>query len=141
MATLFPDPGIIPIHPSPTVGEKVSISVVGLPPYKDLTLSIRNPKHPHYATFAELRDEAIKVMNCRAWYDGSVKLDLTLNAPALDRSLSEYVGGIVDALDGSHGMTFTYLPIVFQDDSQVSSIKAKFVKSDEAKYTIEIEFV
>ena len=140
MTEPFPSPGVIPTLPAPRVGEKVIIPVKGLPPYKDLSFSIRNPNHPSYASFVELRNEAIKVMGGRTWYDGAVQLNLTLNAPSLDRNLSDYVGGIEETLDGSHGMTFTYLPIVFQDDCQVSSIEAKFVKSDETGYIIEIEF-
>ncbi len=140
MSELLPNPGVIPTLPAPSSGERIIIHVTGLPPYKDLSISVRNPKHPNHASFAELRNEAIKVMGGRAWYDGAVKLDLTLYAPSLDRNLSDYIGGIEDTLDGSHGMTFTYLPIVFQDDCQVSCIDAKFVKSDETSYSIEIEF-
>jgi hypothetical protein len=141
MRELFPNPGVIPTLPPPDSGERVIIRVSGLPPYKDLSFSIRNPSHPNYAAFVELRNEAIKVMGSRTWYDGAIKLNLTLNAPTLDRNLSNYVGGIEDTLDGSHGMTFTYLPIVFQDDCQVCSIEAKFVKTDKTGYIIEIEFV
>jgi len=46
-------------------------------------------------------------------------------APGFEKGkgLVDYVGGIEDTLDGSHGFTFTYLPIVFQDDCQVCRIE------------------
>jgi len=47
----------------------------------------------------------------------------------------------MDTLDGSSGFTFTYLPIVFEDDSQVCSYSNKFVETEDASYVIEIEFL
>jgi hypothetical protein len=46
----------------------------------------------------------------------------------------------MDTLDGSSGQTFTYLPIVFQDDCQVREAQASWVKGPEHSYRIEITF-
>ena len=141
MVYLFPDPGVLPTLPTPKSGERILINVKGDPPYKDIGRSIRNTKHPRYETFIKLRQEAIKVMNDRKWYDGPVTLIFTYYAPKLKRTLLNYIEGISDTLDGSHGYSFTYLPIVFQDDYQVSGLKSKFVESKEIKYTVEIIFL
>lgn len=82
-------------------------------------------------------------MNGRAWYFGPIKLELTIHAPALhpNRSLNDYLGGVLDTLDGASGFTFTYLPVVFEDDCQVCVAANKFVESDDEFYDIEIEFM
>jgi hypothetical protein len=62
-------------------------------------------------------------------------------APALERDLLDYVGGVMDALDGSHGPGFTYLPIVYQDDCQVVLGDFHHVRSDETRYELELGFL
>jgi hypothetical protein len=78
----------------------------------------------------------------RAWYLGGVGLRLTVFGPgALDRwSLNDYLGGIMDTLDGSSGRTFTYLPIVFEDDSQVCGVWTRWVKRSKESYRLKITF-
>lgn len=44
-------------------------------------------------------------------------------------------------MDGSHGPEFTYLPIVYQDDCQVVLGELHHVRSDEARYELEIRFL
>lgn len=77
----------------------------------------------------------------RKWYDEAVGMKLTLRANALDRPLLDYIAGIMDTLGGSHGDTFTYLPIAFQDDCQVSVGETFFVKDSTTTYTLEIVFM
>jgi hypothetical protein len=78
----------------------------------------------------------------RAWYFGPVGLRLTVFGPAsADRwSLNEYLGGIMDTLDGSSGQTFTYLPIVFEDDCQVADARAEWIESRQTSYRLEVIF-
>ena len=80
-------------------------------------------------------------MGGRAWYDGAVKMDVTLYGSFSNESLNLYVGGIMDTLDGSHGQTFTYLPVVYQDDCQVFAVVAEKRESDEIHYRVEITFL
>ena len=141
MSTLFPDPGPLPILPSPLPGESISLTVEGLPPYKDRHFSIRNPNHPEYARFVRLRCAAMKAMSGKQWYTGPVSLALTLFAPERSRNIADYIAGIEDTLDGSHGKTSTYLPIVFQDDCQVVSIETRFVESKDIRYIVEVGFL
>lgn len=77
----------------------------------------------------------------RRWYDGPIVMKLTLRANTLDKPLEDYFAGIEDTLDGSHGDTFTYLPIVFQDDCQVYDAQMRFVKDTETVYAVEIDFI
>jgi hypothetical protein len=141
MNVLLPDPGVLPTLPSPLPGESISLAVEGLPPYKDRHFSIRNPRHPKYDRFARLRCAATEAMNGRQWYTGPVTLALTLFAPERGRNIIDYIAGIQDTLDGSHGRSFTYLPVVFQDDCQVVSTEARFVKSKDIKYLVEVGFL
>lgn len=140
-APLELEPGILPTQPGPVAGDRIQISVAGLPPFKDTKFSIRNRSHPHYAAFVRLRQEATKVMAERRWYDGAISMTFTLRAKSLDKPLTDYVGGIMDSLDGSHGDTFTYLPIVYQDDCQVCDETSKFIRDEETSYTVEIGFL
>jgi len=82
-------------------------------------------------------------MDGMAWYFGPVQIYFTLYAPELTakRTLSDYLGGIEDTLDGSSGDQFTYLPIVFEDDCQVASVNSVLQKSDDTWYTLEISFM
>ena len=127
------NPGILPTRPAPKKGEKITFEVKGYPPYKDRNFSIRNPKHPNYKTFVELRKEAINAMAKRAWHFGPVEINFTLFAPEFEKnkSLSDYDGGIADTLDGSSGRDFTYLPIVFEDDCQIVISHSKICKTQD----------
>ncbi len=82
-------------------------------------------------------------MHRRAWYEGPVQLELTLYGPTpvTINDLNAYVGGVMDTLDGSHGPTFTYLPVVFQDDCQVTAIKSHWVESRDTRYEVKIVFL
>ena len=62
-------------------------------------------------------------------------------APSLDRDLLQYVGGVMDTLDGSHGPEFTYLPIIYQDDCQVVLGEFHHVRSDEVRYEMQLSFL
>jgi hypothetical protein len=139
MFKLFPDPGVIPTLPAPKVGELITINVDGLPPYKDVHFSIRNPRHPHYERFVKLRDTAVKVMNGRCWLVGPVRLRLIVFGDMMGKTLTDYVSGIEDTLDGSHGEQFTYLLIVFQDDAQICEIESERKLSEQPHYTVIVE--
>jgi hypothetical protein len=136
-------PGPLPTKPPPQPGESITINLVGLPPYKDTSRSIRNINHPRYDSYIQLRLAAIRAMNGRAWYRGPIQLDLKIRAPRLhkNRSISDYVSGIADSLDGSHGPTFTYLPIVYEDDCQIAIIHSQCIESKEMNYTVTIIFI
>jgi len=141
MVKLSPDPGALPSLPSPREGETIRLTIDGEPPHKDVHFSIRNLKHRRYESFSKLRNAAIDAMKGRRWYDGPVQLDITLFAPTLQKNLIDYMGGIMDTLDGSHGATYTYLPVAYQDDCQVVTGQTKFVKSKETKYQLTITFL
>jgi len=118
------------------------MSVSGFPPFKEKRHSLRNPTHRFYDRFVALRRAAEEAMRGRRWFDGPVALELVLYAPAFEkgRGMIDYLGGVMDTLDGSHGFTFTYLPIVFQDDCQVCSSSTFFSKSSDARYTLQATF-
>ena len=143
MQVLPYNPGPLPTKPSPSAGDSFTIELPGLPPYKDTSRSIRNLSHPRYESFVTLRRAAIATMDGRAWYQGPVQLDLTIHAPTLhkNRTINDYLGGVMDTLDGSHGPTFTYLPIVYEDDCQVAMGCTEYVESTEERYTVHIEFL
>jgi hypothetical protein len=143
MALLLPyDPGRLPNQPAPPAGCKLEIPVDGLPPYKDRHFSIRNPRHKHYSRFVALRRAASQAMAGRAWTHSAIDLELLLSAPALEPSLAlvDYVGGVMDTLGGGHGCEFTYLPIVFNDDSQVGSLSMSFRECADTGYVLRIAF-
>lgn len=137
------DPGVLPTKHPPLQGEHITIKIDGFPPYKDEHFSIRNTRHPNYNTFSRLRKEGIKVMDGKAWYHGPVEMNFILYAPKMEKNkvLNDYAGGIADTLNGSSGCEFTYLPIVFEDDCQVVRGEMKFVKADDIRYQIEVEFL
>lgn len=91
----------------------------------------------------ELRRNAIKVMGGRAWTHGGIGLDLIIYAPALHegKRLDDYIAGVFDTLDGSSGRSFTYLPVVYEDDCQICQGSGRFVESIEDRYTITIHFL
>ena len=117
--------------------------VDGLPPMKKEGISLRNPENPKYSAFVLLREAASKAMQCRAWYFGGVSLNIEINYEQenmLAATLNEYVGGIMDSLDGSSGVHFTYLPIFYEDDCQVFDCESKFVKSNGNFYRVRVCF-
>ncbi len=137
------DPGVLPTKHHPSQGEKIIIKLDGFPPYKDEHFSMRNIRHPNYNAFLRLRKEGIKIMGGRAWYFGPVGINFILYAPKMEKNkrLGDYAAGIEDTLDGSSGCEFTYLPIVFENDCQVAKFETKFVKTDDIRYQIEVEFL
>lgn len=82
-------------------------------------------------------------MGGRQWFLGAVGLELLMFGPERHHWLvaNEYLGGIMDTLDGSHGTHFTYLPIVYQDDSQVALTSTKFQMAPEHRYTLDVSFL
>jgi hypothetical protein len=136
------DPGPLPTRPAPAPGETLLLEVSGVPPLKTARQSIRNQAHPLHPSFVTLRKAATRAMAGRAWYFGPVRLHLTVFGPSsLDRwRLNDYLGGIADTLDGSSGRTFTYLPIVFEDDCQVCDVRTRWVKSSKDSYRIQVTF-
>jgi len=136
------DPGLLPTRPAPRPGETLLLEVPGVPPIKTRRQSIRNQGHPQHSSFITLRKAALTAMAGRAWYLGPVGLGLTVFGPrSLDRwSLVEYLGGIMDTLDGSSGPTFTYLPIIFEDDCQVCESRTRWVKNSESSYRLKLVF-
>jgi hypothetical protein len=146
--TPFPDPGVLPTKPPPTEGERIIIRVDGWPPFKLGTQSLRNPNSPLYQRFLDLRQAATSAMDGRSWYDREVQLRVVFRFP--DKKWPDklegdwalpYVSGIMDTIDGSHGTSFTYLPIVFQDDAQVRLNGWFVVDSEAPSYEIQIDFV
>jgi len=137
------DPGVIASKPAPSPGDTITIEVGGLPPYKDISRSIRNINHPRYDAFVALRKAATVAMNGRACYMGAVALDLVVYGPELHKgpNISDYAAGVEDTIDGSSGGTFTYLPIVMQDDSQIVSLSMRYAKAEEARYCLLVKFL
>ena len=143
MSILLPyNPGLLPNKPAPKPGESILIEVAGLPPVKDIKLSIRNKKHKFHQRFTSLRNSATKAMDGRAWTFDEVDINLVIRSPEKPtiQGHSEFLGGIFDTLDGSSGFTFTYLPIVFEDNSQVSSCNLNWERSYESSYSVHIIF-
>ena len=137
------DPGILPSAPSPLGGETILFRIEGLPPYKDKHFSIRNSRHLIHSRFVGLRKAAINAMTGRAPYRGALGMDFVMYAPELEKNknLTDYMGGIMDTLDGSHGTEFTYLPIAYEDDCQVCDGKAEFKQNSKPYYEITIRFL
>ena len=136
------DPGVLPNLPAPQPGESIVIEVMGLPPIKDLRRSIRNRNHPLYSSFMLLRCAAIEAMAGRAWVFRPVELRVTIFGPTGQArwTMPDYLSGIFDTLDGSSGRTFTYLPIVYEDDCQVYAAQIEWVDAPETKYRVEVLF-
>ena len=137
------DPGVLPSAAAPAAGDTLSLRLNGLPPYKDKHFSIRNTRHKIHSRFAALRSATIEAMAGRAPYRGAVGVDLDMHAPAFEknRSLTDYMGGVMDTLDGSHGVEFTYLPVVYEDDCQVATGRNRLHHSEEVFYTLTIHFL
>jgi hypothetical protein len=137
------DPGALPFAPPPRQGESIRLEIVGWPPWKDVHYSIRNPKHEDHARFVALRRAAVSAMAGRARSQGPIGLRLELHAPELEarRTVLDYLSGVMDTLDGSQGPAFTYLPIAYEDDCQVSESSGTFVAGAEPRYFLEIRFL
>lgn len=137
------NPGVLPTKEPPKTGEKIILKVEGVPPIKKPGISLRNPKNPRYGNFIALRDAAIKAMNGRAWYFGAIELDLIIyNKEGLNRAnFVEYIGGVMDTLDGSRGVHFTYLPIMYEDDCQVCKSNYSYQESANPWYELVVRFV
>ena len=135
-------PGVLPSKPSPQPGDTIGFALPGLPPYKDTHFSIRNQKHKIHPRFVALREEATRAMGGRAPFRGSIQLDIMVWAPRLDttHTLLDYTSGIMDTLDGSHGPSFTYLPIAYEDDCQVCSLRQELLADTIAHYEVRLTF-
>lgn len=70
MVSLPYDPGVIPSKSAPSPGDTITIEAEGLPPYKDISRSIRNITHPRYDAFVALRKAATVAMNGRGLLHG-----------------------------------------------------------------------
>jgi hypothetical protein len=90
-----------------------------------------------------LRRAASEAMDGRRWTDLAISMKVCLFAPCLEKgkTILDYVSGIMDTLDGSHGPHFTYLPIVYQDDCQVSKLESRCTKAKNAYYIVDIHFI
>jgi hypothetical protein len=143
MTLLLPyDPGVLPTRPAPTRGERLNLDLPGLPPVKDLRQSIRNRTHPLHSRFVELRRAASEGMAGRAWTFHPVEIQLVIRSPEpLGADIrNTYLGGIMDTLDGSSGYTFTFLPIVYEDDHQVTAVTTSWERSNVENYSLAIVF-
>lgn len=138
---VYPNPGVLPTKPAPSPGDSIQLRLDGLPSFKELHRSIRNPKHPRYEAFMRLREAATAAMKRRECYSGPIAIDFCLHAPRLERRIVDYVAGIEDTLDGSHGPNFTYLPIVYQDDCQICVLRSQFIPSSDIFYTLTVTFL
>ena len=50
--------------------------------------------------------------------------------------LVDYLGDVMDTVDGSHGTHLTYLPIAYNDDCQVSDGASSFNRSEVEWYFV-----
>jgi hypothetical protein len=82
-------------------------------------------------------------MRGRRWSDLAISLTLSIFAPSLEKGMDviDYVSGVCDTLGGSHGQTFTYLPIIYQDDVQANLGKYQFHEGPKTYYVIKIQFL
>jgi hypothetical protein len=137
------EPGLLPTKESPRRGSCVSFMVSGLPPYKDSHFSIRNKVHSLHQRFVLLRESATRAMNGRKWYEGPISLEIMMYAKGFEKGKNavDYMGGIMDSIDGSHGIAFTYLPIVIQDDCQVTSGTFSLRKLNRNQYQVIVTFL
>lgn len=137
------NPGTLPTKPGIAAGDIVEFEVEGYPPCKDTHFSIRNVKHKDHDRFIRLRDAGIKEMKGRAWTTGPIRMTFILYAPSFEKGkvLLDYAAGIEDTLDGSSGFTFTYLPVVFEDDCQICELSMRLVCCQEVKYHLTFEVI
>lgn len=81
-------------------------------------------------------------MGGRAPFRGPIQLDIVMYAAQFEPKLlsADYMGGIMDTLDGSHGSSFTYLPVVYEGDCQVCSGKFQLFADQDEHYEIRVTF-
>lgn len=79
----------------------------------------------------------------RHWFADGVGLEMVIfSSERLHWTvLNEYLGGIMDTLGGGHGPSFTYLPIVYQDDCQVVSTCCRSDIAADPHYTLIVSFL
>jgi hypothetical protein len=129
------DPGALPTRPAPLKGDVIRIEVQGLPPPK--TISAVDPQCK--PSNAHIIHGTETCCDCR---DGRSRLGFRSSRAeyyavwSVDSGL--YMGGVMDTLDSSSGTTFTYLPIVFEDDCQVVQSEVKRQDYPTNKYIIEV---
>jgi hypothetical protein len=87
-----------------------------------------------------LRHAAIEAMDGRKWYEGPVKMDLTIHGPERV-SLVKHAGGVSDTLDGSQGPNFIYLPIAYLDDCQIVACRYRQEAAAEYEYEVTVRFL
>jgi hypothetical protein len=87
-----------------------------------------------------LRQAATAAMAGRAWVSGRIHMQLIVRAPEREGNygLADYLGGIADSLDGSSGRTFTFLPIVYEDDCQVWQSESRWEEAVAPNYSLTI---
>jgi len=122
--------------------KKIHIKVTNIPPHKDISFSIRNPKHPAHQRFLNLRIAAKKAMGEISYHKGPVEINFHYVRKNGNKPLWNYLSGICDTLGGSHGFTFHWNPIVFLDDCQVTKIRMtqEYSKTKD-KYFLEVKFL
>ena len=137
------DPGVLPTFKAPNPGEMFELTIAGFPPAKSRRHSIRNRTHPLFHSFVALRKAATTAMAGRAWSFRPVELHLVVRSPDEMNfyGLNDYLGGIMDTLDGSSGYTFTYLPIAFEDDSQVTGCTMNWQYASGIDYSLKVVFL
>jgi len=137
------DPGALPTREAPVPGEEIFVQLAGLPPAKKRGASLRNPTHPRYEAFVALRNAAARAMEGRGWYFGPIGLNLVVyDDVSIDWfGLNEYLGGVMDSLDGSSGQRFTYLPVVYEDDCQVTDTRVAFKTAKKPSYDLTVTFL
>ena len=67
-----------------------------------------------------------------------------IRAPARLREqhgMLRFQSGIMDTLDGSHGQTFTFLPVVYEDDCQVAESRFEWCDDDDPSYEVQVTFL
>lgn len=121
--------------------DKIEIHVIGIPPHKERSRSIRNAKHPRHNRFLKLRKIAKKAMGKRNYYLGPVSIEMKYIRKKGKKKMWDYMSGIFDTLDGSHGFTFHWTPIVFLDDSQVVTTRMEHKTGERDEYFLKIKFL
>ena len=83
-------------------------------------------------------------MDGRAWTSQQIRLHTRITAPAALRERHTalgFVSGIMDSLDGSHGRSFTFLPVVYEDDCLVNGFCVQWTDHSNPAYEIDVEFL
>jgi hypothetical protein len=80
-SALLYDPGVLTDSISSRACDQIQLELSGLPLFKQVRASLRNPKDKNYHRFIALRQAATIKMDGRAWYYGPVAMDFTFWAP------------------------------------------------------------